>query len=260
MQSKDWNIASQYFMQSLEEHEHQAHVNYMLGQCFRFLGDFSRAVEKLSIATNMDGTHKEWFLALGIALQLNEQLEESLDALRKANMLDKDYDLAYNSAAITLRKLGEFTKAAAVYDMCAEAIIRNFLFSAINKREQKPSVFFEFSTSLYVNYTLKAMVEHAARTGIEAVVFPTPELAAAEYKERRYEGLLWFDEDSREGARRLYLPNCFDTVRIMLASNRLYYMCLENKSQALLELGEENLAREHIKEASIFRRFFERLG
>jgi len=260
MRSRDWNIASQYFIKSLEKDEGQAHVNYMLGQCFRFLSDYPRAIEKLSLATQMENGHKEWFLALGIALQLNEQLEESLDALRKANILDKDYDLAYNSAAITFRKLGDFEKATSVYDMCAEAIIRKFLFTARNIREQQPSVFFETSTSIYVDYTLKAMLEHSARTGIKKVIFPTEELAAAEYKEQKYGGLLWVDDETSEGSRRLYLPNCFDNVRSMLASSQLYYMCLENKSQALHELGEDSLARECLREASIFRRFFERSG
>lgn len=260
MRSKDWCAASQYFTQSLEKNESQAHINYMLGQCFRFLEDYPTAFEKLSIATRMDSRHKEWFLSLGIALQLNEQLKESLDALRKANMLDKDYDLAYNSAAITFRKLGEFMKAVSVYDMCAEAIIRKFLFTARNIREQQPSVFFETGTSIYVDYTLKAMVEHSGRTGIDNVIFPTAELAATDYKERKYGGLLWIDEKTSEGNRRLYLPNCFDTVRSMLASSQLYYMCLENKSQALLELGEDTLSRECLKEASIFRRFFEPLA
>jgi tetratricopeptide (TPR) repeat protein len=97
-------------------------------------------------------------LALGIALQLNGKLDESLDAFRKSNILDQDYDLAYNSAAITFRKQGDFEKAAMVYDMCIQAIIRKFLFSAKNTPNEARAAFFDSSTYLHVNFTIQAMI------------------------------------------------------------------------------------------------------
>jgi tetratricopeptide (TPR) repeat protein len=257
MRAKEWGRASAFFIKSLDRQEDQAHVHYMLGQCYRFLENYDLSIKELFRATTLDGSHKEWFLALGIALQLNGKLDESLDAFRKSNMLDQDYDLAYNSAAITFRKQGDFEKAAMVYDMCIQAIIRKFLFSARNIPNQARAAFFDPRSYLHVNFTIQAMMEHAARTGVSNVQFPSGEMAASEQSEGRYGGLLWLDEDSDKGITRLYLPNCFDTVRLMLASERLYYMCLENKAQTLEELGQNDKAEECLKEASVFHRLFE---
>lgn len=257
MQSQDWELASRIFIRSLARQEKQAHVHYMLGQCYRFTERYSLSIEELIRATELDDTCKEWFLALGIAFQLNGNFEESLDALRKANMLDQDYELAYNSAAVTFRKMGKFRRAAEVYDLGIKAFIRKFLCSAQNARDQEANRFFETGTHLYVSYTIKALMHHAALSGVSKVTFPSAEFATSDHPNSDYGGLLWFDDQDENGTNRLYLANCFDTVRTMLASSQFYCMSLENKSRALNELGEEEEANECLNEANAFRRIYE---
>lgn len=196
----------------------QAHTHYMLGQCFRFMEKFAPAIDELKVATDQDPNHKEWFLALGIALQLDGRFDESVDALRKANALDPDYALAYNSASVSFRKLGEYEKAVEVYDMGAQAIIRAFVLSAGNRRDREPVQFKHYEGELWLRYTVKALAILAAQDGMDQVAFPTEEMAASELATRHHGGLFWIDQKTERDVSRLYLPNCFDAIRMELAS------------------------------------------
>ena len=118
-------------------------------------------------------------------------------------------------------------------------------------------MFFETGSHLYVSYTLKAILQHATLSDISRVALPSSELAASDQINNDFGGLFWIDEKDEDGTNRLYLPNCFDTIRSILASNKFYFMYLENKSNALNELGEEEEANECLTEANTFRRFFE---
>ena len=257
MQSQDWQTAISNFIQSLDQDGTQAHVYYMLGQSYRFSDNLPLSISSLNTATQLNDQYKEWFLALGIALQLNDNLHESLTALRRANALDPDYDLAYNSAGVTFRKLGKFEEAANVYDMCAEAMIRNFLFNVDNSPDNAIHDFHETTTSIYVQYTLKAMIEHSSRADISKVAFPDGEFEDRERKTKKHGGLLWFDQFDEDETIRMYLPNSFDTVREFLSSSSMYYTVLENKAHALNMLNKGKEANECLTEAASFQRMFE---
>jgi tetratricopeptide (TPR) repeat protein len=92
--------------QSINDDKSQWNAWELLGQCYRFIGEIDHAVHCLKISTEINPDNKSAFLALGIAYQIKEQFEDSLSALRRATELDRDYVLAYNSAAMTLKLMG----------------------------------------------------------------------------------------------------------------------------------------------------------
>ena len=256
-QIKAWERSIGYFLESLKSDAHQAHIQYMNGQAYRFLENFPKAVKHLQSAVEIDETHKEWFLALGIALQLDEQLEKSVDAFRQANVIDPDYHLPYNSAAISFRKMGNFKKAIEVYDQGIIALIRSFLFNYENKRTQKIFDFVEVGTDLYLKYLLEALLAHAVHSGSEQFLIPTAEMAIHEKETKEHEGLMWTKIKAEKGDSILYLPNCFDTIKYYLASNKFYFMALENRSRAMQELSDSEDVEEYIKEAKFFKKWNE---
>ena len=254
---KDWKRSIGYFLESLKIDAYQAHIHYMNGQAYRFLENFPEAVKHLKSAVELDETYKEWFLALGIALQLDEQLEESIDAFRQANLIDQDYHLPYNSAAISFRKMGDFKKAIEVYDQGIIAFIRNFLSTYENNRKQKIYKHTNVGTDLYLKYSMEALVEHGVRFDTGYLLFPTPEMAMHEMETREHEGLMWVKKETKKGDAILYLPNCFDTIRAYLASDSFYCMALENRTTAMQELGDTENLEDYLKEAKFFRTWYE---
>src|SRR5437899_9773432 len=74
---------------------------YMAGQCCRFLNNIDGAIQHLSRAAELKRDEPSIFLALGIALQLNPQSDKAIMAFRRAIEMGSDYELAYNSLALT---------------------------------------------------------------------------------------------------------------------------------------------------------------
>ena len=254
---KDWKSSIGYFLKSLKIDAYQPHIHYMNGQAFRFLENFPEAIKHLKLAVEQDKTYKEWFLALGIVLQLDEQLEESIDAFRQANVIDQDYHLPYNSAAISFRKMGDFKKAIEVFDRGIIAYIRNFLFTYKNIRTQKIYKHIDVSTGIYIDYLLEALAQHAVQFDTKYVLFPTAEIAKHELETRQHEGLIWVKKEMEKGDAILYLPNCFDTVRAYLASGSFYCMALENRITSMRHLGDTENLEDYLKEAKFFRTWYE---
>jgi tetratricopeptide (TPR) repeat protein len=126
LKKRDWVSSETYFSKSLKLDEKQPTILYMLGQSQRFLNKFPKAIVSLQKAISLQKHHKEWHLALGIAQQLNDQLDDSINAFRTANAIDLDYELPYNSAAISFRKKGDYIKADEVYDKGLISIARKF--------------------------------------------------------------------------------------------------------------------------------------
>ena len=259
MEIRDWETSADYFSQSLQTDPKQSQVQYMYGQSNRFLKNFPKAVKHLKLALELDETHKEWFLALGIALQLDGQLQESVEAFRKATAIDPDYHLPYNSAAISFRKMGDFQKAIEVYDLGITALIRNFLLKYENKRSQKVYDFVDLGVGakLHTDYVLKALLQHSIHIGAKKLMIPTTEMAVRERETKEYEGLIWTEIETEDGMSILYLPNCFNTIFYYLASSQYYFMALENRSRAMEELGDHEGAEVYLKEAEFFKQWHE---
>ena len=254
LKKRDWVSSETYFSKSLKLDEKQPTILYMLGQSQRFLNKFPKAIVSLQKAISLQKHHKEWHLALGIAQQLNDQLDDSINAFRTANAIDPDYELPYNSAAISFRKKGDYIKADEVYDKGLISIARKFLNNCQNDESQKIQPFLELESTLYLDFMMTAMTEHCLETAeIHLLCFPTDDMATHELENKSHGGLLWRDyltEDKKNA--RLYLPNCFDTLRIYLISQKSYSMFLENKGRNLFEMNKLTEAENCVREAEIF--------
>lgn len=107
---------------------------YMAGQCCRFLNNIDGAIQHLSRAAELKRDEPSIFLALGIAFQLNTQSDKAIMAFRRAIEIDSDYELAYNSLALTQRTSGELDKALYNYDAGAKALARRIVKAMRNSR------------------------------------------------------------------------------------------------------------------------------
>jgi len=102
-------------------------------QC-RFLNNIDGAIQHLSRAAELK-RDPSIFLALGIAFQLlNTQSDKAIMAFRRAIEIDSDYELAYNSLALTQRTSGELDKALYNYDAGAKALARRIVKAMRNSR------------------------------------------------------------------------------------------------------------------------------
>jgi len=63
---------------------------YMAGQCCRFLGDLKSAITYLENAVYINSREPAYFLALGIAYQLNKHFDNAINTLVKAIEIDND--------------------------------------------------------------------------------------------------------------------------------------------------------------------------
>ena len=88
------------FRRVIESDPTESGVWYMAGQCCRFLNDIDGAIMHLARAVDLNQNEPPVFLALGIALQLNQKWDDAVEAFRRAIELDADYELAYNSLAL----------------------------------------------------------------------------------------------------------------------------------------------------------------
>jgi len=84
-----------------EEDQSCWNIQYLIGQCYRFLGNYAKAEEYLAKALSANPYDAPVLLALGIALQLQGKLDDAITILARAIECDSDYAEAYNSLALT---------------------------------------------------------------------------------------------------------------------------------------------------------------
>lgn len=249
---KDYSAALVLFLRLHEEGEKDDNLFYLMGQCYRYLDQYSQATYYLEIASKMN-PNAPHLLALGIALQLDEEYDQAIAVLENAINLDKNYLLPYNSLALTYKRKGEYQMAADTYKNVLQIMGYQIIFDMTNSRE---TVFFEsnfFESNLWFEYAIAAAVYFSQTDDIGSIRFPTGESAAKEEREHNYEGLYWIDEEDDEGKiSRLFLPNYFNTYQMILASDRIYASFTGDRGLLLELLGENENAEKHFIEADEF--------
>jgi tetratricopeptide (TPR) repeat protein len=215
----------------------------------------SEAIPLLKRSTELEPESAPYWLALGIALQLMEDFEGAVEALRAAIKIDPNYVTAINSLALTRKKMGELDKALDDYDtgvtVLAQTIVKDF-----NNSRTSP-IFKHVDTrgQLWLGYAFSAALRLAAPEDIKGIAWPTGEQAMKEERTEEHGGLYWVslknkaDEDTR-----LYLPNYFNTFREALRGNSLYTNLIGNRGTVLEMLGRQREAEEHFSEAEEFSR------
>lgn len=225
---------------------------YLAGQCYRFLGDADGAVQHLSRAADLRRDDPSILLALGIAFQQGSRWNEAIASFRRAIEIDEDFELAYNSLALTQKKRGELDKALHNYDAGVRALGRRIAKSMINSRRNPILKNRETAGRLWVEYASYAAVYIASAAGdVGSIAFPTGEMAVEEERTERHEGLYWTEVmNEKQGSVRLFLPNYFNTFLDALCNDLAYANMIGNRGTVLDLLGREDEARIHISEAT----------
>jgi tetratricopeptide (TPR) repeat protein len=227
---------------------------YLAGQCCRLLNDIDGAIAHLTRAAELGADQASVFLALGIALQLRARWDDALEALRRAIEIDPDYELAYNSLALTQKKVGELDKALHNYDSGAKALARRIV-KAMRNSPASPILKHRDTTG-------KLWLEHAvfgtlylssSAEGVRSIAWPTGEQVIEEERTEKHGGLYWIDlpNDEKETVR-LFLPNYFNTFRESLRKDSAYANLTGNRGAVLELLGRQEEARQHFDEATEF--------
>jgi tetratricopeptide (TPR) repeat protein len=254
MQARRFAEAIPLFRKAIEQDPSHWGYWYMAGQCYRFLNDLDNAVTYLKKSVALKSDEPTVQLALGIALQLTNRFEEAIDAFRRAIEIDPDYELAYNSLALTQKKQGKLDLALHNYDAGAKALSRRIVKSMRNDRSSKIFKHLNVEHKLWMDYCIfAAMYLCALSKNIEGMAWPTGEQAMEEERTEKHGGLYWVDRPNSEGKlTRLFLPNYFNMFREMLRQDRAYADLMGNRGTVLEQLGRYDEANQHFEEAQYF--------
>jgi len=238
----------------IEKAPDQWNAWYMAGQCCRFLNDIDGAIAHLARAAELKADEAPVFLALGIAYQMQARWIDAVEAFRQAINIDPDYELAYNSLALTQKKSGALDKALHNYDAGAKALARRLVKAMSNSRNNPIIKHRHTEGSLWIEYATYAGL-YLARSAIDigSVGWPTGEQAMEEERTEKHAGLYWVDfpMDNNETVR-MFLPNYFNTIRESFRHDSAYSNLIGNRGTVLELLGRHGEARQHFDEATEF--------
>ena len=254
IQEGRYNEALPLFRQVFESDTSDWNAIYLAGQCYRWLNNFDGAIDCLREAARINPNESPVWLALGITYQLNEDWDRSIEALKKAIQIDSDYVLAFNSLAMTQKRMGELEKAIHNYEAGAIALARQIVKNTPNSAENPIFQHGNSTNDLWLEYAMQGGIYLAAAAGnIERMAWPTGEMAEEEMRTQKHKGLLWVDQnDSKGKLMRLFLPNYFNTFRVTLQSDQTYSKLMGNRGLVLEMLGEDEDAQKHLQEAEEF--------
>lgn len=226
----------------------------LAGQCCRFLNNIDGAIQCLTHAANLKKDEPAVLLALGIAFQLNNQWDDAIKSFCSAIEIDPDYDLAYNSLALTQKKKGELDKALHNYDAGAKALARRIVKSMRNNRDSPILKTRPTACTLWSQYSLYGATYLVSTTkGIDGIAWPTGEFALEEERTEKHAGLYWIDmRNNKERTDRLFLPNYFNSFRGQLERDAAYSNLIGNRGTVLKLLDRHDEARLHFEEATEF--------
>jgi tetratricopeptide (TPR) repeat protein len=227
---------------------------HLAGQCCRFLNDIDGAIKYHQQATSINPNEAPMWLALGIAYQLRENWDDAIGALREALEIDPDYVPAFNSLALTQKKMGELEKAAHNYDAGVIALSRSIVESMINAFDNQILSHRGSTNNLWMEYATRAAMHLATSDGnIESIAMPTGETAVEEDRTHRHGGLYWADQrGADENLNRYFLPNFFNAFHRSLRQERLYSQLIGNRGTVLELMGNQEEAQGHFQEAEDF--------
>ena len=227
---------------------------YLIGQCHRFTGKLEEAVQYLNKALKINSEDAPIWQALGIAEQQRENYDLAVSAFKKAINIEPNYDLAYNSLALTHKMAGDIQIASDMYDEGLRALSRKLVLSMKNDESSQIFKHSDFGRGVWLEYAMSGAVYLAALDDtIGSVSFPTGEMAINEEQDETHKGLFWAKKRDLEGGfSRLYLPNFFNTFLRMLFKDRAYMELIGNRSVVLEMLRETEEAENFRGEAEDF--------
>jgi len=229
---------------------------YLIGQCFRFLNDFDEAVECLKRASELARDHKPAaLLALGIAYQLKGEFSAAIEAFTEAIGIDQNYALAYNSLALTYKRLNQYELSAESYKRGIQALTRKFVLNLNNEPSNRIFKHQNTPSTLWVEYATwgAAYLACVRFPNSTSLLLPSGSAAQEEELNETHKGLYWVEQRKESGEPSCYvLPNFFNTFREYLKGNNLYATMTGNRALVLELLGKTDEAESHFREANYF--------
>ena len=110
---------------------------HLLGQAYRFNGDLDNAITCHEKAYSLNKELPSILLALGIAHQLNKNYIAALKALERAIQLDELYTIAYNSLALTYKRIGDLDRSLEAFENGINTIAKKFYLTLTNSKQNK---------------------------------------------------------------------------------------------------------------------------
>ena len=254
MKAKNYIEAFNLLRQAIDRDSSDWNAWELAGQCCRFMNDINGALHHLSHAVKLKKDEPAIWLALGIAYQLNAQYDDAIESFRCAIEIDSDFELAYNSLALTQKKRGELEKALHNYDAGTKALTRRIVKAMQNSRTSQILKYHYTTGSLWLQYgTYGAIYLTSAEEGIKGIAWPTGEQALEEERTELHAGLYWIDTPNNKGHTcRLFLPNYFNSFREQLKQGSAYSNLIGNRGTVLELLGQHEEAQRHFEEAAEF--------
>ena len=254
MRTGNYQEALEGFNALIAEEPRDWSLFYMAGQCARFSNDTQSATAYLLRAAELEHSEPQVFLALGIAQQLQGQLFESQESFRKALELDSDMDSAYNSLAITQKKMGKLDLALHNQEEGLKALSRSIAKRMRNIEEKKIFPHPNVQGARWLEYAMNAATYLCAiEPDISKLAWPTGDQALAEIESQSHRGFYWRDTTDTEGAKtRLFLPNFFNTFFSILRNETAYSTMLGNLGSVLELQGNKTEAQLCYEEAEEF--------
>lgn len=248
MKNGNFKEALTLFEQLINSGENDSGLFYMIGQCYRFLNNYNLAVKYLKIAFEKDKTIPSYQFALGIAYQLNENFDESIETLKQLilnNQEWQDLDLAFNSLALSLKKVGLYERALKNYEQSLKIFIMNITNSLLNSKDNPIINFSPTTNNLWMQYLIEsAIIFSQTFENINNVAFPSD---VGNYNS--YEGLYWVIENINGKKTLLFLPNYFGIIKQYLAINPSFFNTIGNMSTVYNELGMNTESQKYLTEA-----------
>ena len=241
------------------EHSNHGNFNYLLGQAYRFVDVYGEAERYLTKATKLERNITSYWLALGIVQQLMNKFIDSEKSLINALEINPDHIPSYNSLGVTRRKSDNFEGAQKAYEGGLKKLGLSIIYEFENKKSNPIFSFSDLPVSLWTELLMSISLHQMIESDDERYAFlgwPTSETALEEEKNNKNLGLFWIDNHMEDGIMKLFLPNYFNTfISILLNTDHLnhqYANFTGNLGVVLEELGKEEEAIEHFKEAQFF--------
>lgn len=137
MKAKEHFRATQMLKPIIEENPDDPYLYYLMGLVWKDAEVPNIAVVCFSNSLNLKPNNPPVLLALGIAQQLNGQLEEAVRTLERLIRLNPDIPESYNSLGMTYKKMDRLTDAAHWYDEGLQCLVRQ---ASAEAERRDPSV------------------------------------------------------------------------------------------------------------------------
>ena len=253
MESGHFDHAYHLVSREIERDRSNWNLWFLMGQCLRFMGRYYEAIDKYEASIRLNKKEKSIYLGLGISCQYAKQWNKAIDAFRCAIELDDTFLSAYNSLALTQKKMGELSKSSHNYKAAVIAMFRKVIRDRGNKRSNKFFKSEDMASNVWFEYAMDAALFLASQDGCTRLLMPSPEMATGEGQNEPHGGLYWIDQP--DGGR-LFLPNYFNTLRVCVTYEPAYAQLVGNRSTVLELLGEHEEAEAHLVEAEYLMRRF----